>query len=86
MAAHWSGSLEWLPISQTFAWLCDVYVLEEHRGVGLGKAIVATIVDHPDVAHLKRQVLATRDAHALYASFGFSPLDAPVKWMEKRAT
>lgn len=69
----------------TFAWLCDVYVLEEHRGAGLGKAIVATIVEHPAVAHLKRQLLATRDAHSLYESFGFEPLDAPIKWMEKRA-
>jgi len=70
----------------TFAWLCDVFVLAEHRGTGLGVAIVTTIVEHPDMAHLKRQMLATRDAHSLYEKFGFQPLDTPAKWMEKRAT
>lgn len=69
----------------TFAWLCDVFVLEPHRGTGLGVAIVETIVTHPAVAHLKRQLLATRDAHTLYERLGFEPLADPAKWMEKRS-
>jgi threonine aldolase len=54
----------------TFAWLCDVFVLESHRGRGLGKWLVETAVSHPDVAGL-RFLLATYDAHGLYAQFGF---------------
>lgn len=69
----------------TFAWLCDVFVTPEHRGAGLGVAIVTTIVEHPGLAHLKRQLLATRDAHTLYEKLGFTALDTPEKWMEKRA-
>jgi threonine aldolase len=56
----------------TFAWLCDVFVLEPHRGRGLGKWLVETAVAHPDVAGL-RFLLATYDAHGLYAQFGFEP-------------
>lgn len=56
----------------TFAWLCDVFVLEPHRGRGLGKWLVETAVAHPEVAGL-RFLLATRDAHGLYAQFGFEP-------------
>jgi GNAT superfamily N-acetyltransferase len=54
----------------TFVWLCDVFVLEPHRGQGLGKWLVETAVAHPDVAGL-RFLLATYDAHGLYAQFGF---------------
>lgn len=54
----------------TFAWLCDVFVLESHRGRGLGKWLVETAVSHPDVAGL-RFLLATYDAHGLYAQFDF---------------
>ena len=68
----------------TFAYLCDDFLLPEQRGTGLGVAIVTTIVEHPDVAMLKRQMLATRDAHELYRKLGFEPLDEPVKWMERR--
>ena len=56
----------------TFAWLCDVFVLEPHRGQGLGKWLVETAVGHPDVAGL-RFLLATYDAHGLYEQFGFEP-------------
>jgi GNAT superfamily N-acetyltransferase len=65
----------------TFAWLCDVFVLEPHRGAGLGKALVAAVVDHPDLRDLQRIVLATADAHALYTQFGFEPLPAPERFM-----
>lgn len=68
-----------------FAYLCDVYVAPEYRGAGLGVALVTTIVEHPDVANVKRQMLATRDAHELYAKLGYEPLEDPTKWMERRA-
>lgn len=67
----------------TWAWLCDVYVLAPHRGGGLGTAMVRTIVEHPDVADIRIQFLATRDAHELYARFGYGPLDEPQRWMQR---
>jgi GNAT superfamily N-acetyltransferase len=65
----------------TWAWLCDVYVLPDHQGGGLGTVMVGTIVEHPDVVAIRRQFLATRDAHELYAKFGYRPLDDPSIWM-----
>lgn len=68
----------------TFAWLCDVFILDEHRGQGLGKWLVETIVAHPDLAGLRRFLLATRDAHSLYQRYaGFTPLQAPERWLER---
>lgn len=68
----------------TFAWLCDVYICETHRGLGLAKWLVGTIVRHPDLQGLKLFLLATRDAHTLYARYGgFAPLTAPGKWMNR---
>ena len=67
----------------TFAWLADVYVLQSVRGGGLGTAIVETIVEHPDVAEVKYQFLATRDAHELYARFGYMPVTDPLRWMHR---
>jgi len=55
----------------TFAWLCDVYVDRAHRGTGAGTFMVGCALHHPDVADVKRQVLATADAHGLYEKFGF---------------
>ena len=55
----------------TFAYLCDVYVLEEHRGLGLGKRLVEAVRAHPDLLALRRFLLKTRDAHGLYEQFGF---------------
>lgn len=66
----------------TFAYLADVFVLEEHRGLGLSKWLVQTIVNHPDLQGLRRWSLATLDAHALYAQFGFQPVSKPELWME----
>lgn len=68
----------------TFGWICDVYVLDAHRGHGLGKALVSFIVDHPRLQTLRRLALATQDAHGLYAQFGFKPLAAPDRQMERR--
>lgn len=67
----------------TWAWLCDVFVLPDHQGEGLGTAMVQTIVEHPDVVDVKRQFLATADAHELYAKFGYRPLADPTRWMAR---
>lgn len=66
----------------TFAYLCDVYVLEAHRGRGLAKQLMDRVVQHPDLQGLRRMMLATRDAHSLYARYGFQPLAAPGVMME----
>ena len=66
----------------TFAYLADVYVLEEHRGHGLGKRLVATVMAHPDLQGLRRFQLMTRDAHELYRQFGFGPAARPEAQME----
>ena len=68
----------------TFAYLCDVYVLEPHRGRGLSKAALQLLSTHPRLQGLRRQQLVTRDAHGLYAQFGFKPLGYPEQHMEKR--
>ncbi|MCA9577020.1 MAG: GNAT family N-acetyltransferase [Myxococcales bacterium] len=57
----------------TFAWLADVFVAQPFRGRGIGRALVRNLVDHPELAGLRRVMLGTRDAHALYASMGFEP-------------
>ena len=66
----------------TFAYLADVYVLEAHRGQGLSKRLVEQIQAHPELKGLRRFMLATLDAHGLYAQFGFRPLAAPDRMME----
>lgn len=55
----------------TFAYLSDVFVLEEYQGQGLGCWLVESIVKYPDLQGLRRMMLATKDAHSLYAKFGF---------------
>lgn len=66
----------------TFAYLCDVYVLEAHRGRGLSKRLMAAISAHPDLQGLRRFMLGTKDAHGLYSQFGFTPLANPSRMME----
>ena len=66
----------------TFAYLGDVFILDEFRGRGLSKKLMGTIISHPELQGLRRWVLATRDAHGLYEQFGFSPLKFPDRWME----
>ena len=60
----------------TFGWLADVWVEADHRGHGLGVMLVRALVDAPDLAAVRRWMLATDDAHALYERFGFVPADA----------
>lgn len=67
----------------TFAYLADVYVLESHRGRGLGQWLVECVTAHPDLQGLRRWSLATRDAHGLYRKLGFAALRAPERYMEK---
>lgn len=69
----------------TFAYLGDVYVVEEFRGQGLSKWLMETIVNYPELQGLRRWVLATRDAHGLYRQFDFAELRFPERWMEKTA-
>jgi GNAT superfamily N-acetyltransferase len=66
----------------TFAYLADVFVLPAHRGQGLGRRIVEVALTHPAFDGLRRMLLATRDAHALYARFGFAPVARPERFME----
>lgn len=66
----------------TYAYLCDVFVLEGARGRGAGKLLMRTILDHPELQGLRRFCLMTRDAHGLYAQFGFAPMPDPSRYME----
>ncbi|MSU22851.1 MAG: N-acetyltransferase [Opitutus sp.] len=68
----------------TFAYFCDVYVLEPHRGHGLAKAAMHLLTTHPKLQNLRRQQLVTQDAHRLYDKFGFKIVAQPERHMEKR--
>jgi GNAT superfamily N-acetyltransferase len=69
--------------SATFAWLADVFIIEEYRGHGLGVWLIEVITSHPQLQGFRRWILATRDAHELYRRFGFSELANPQRYMEK---
>jgi len=66
----------------TYAYIGDVFVLETHRGHGLGKWLMECVMQHPRLQGLRRWSLLTDDAHGLYAQFGFTPLKLPGKYME----
>jgi GNAT superfamily N-acetyltransferase len=68
----------------TFGWICDVFVDSAWRGHGLGHALMAHIAAHPALQGFRRMHLATRDAHGLYAQFGYGPLTGADRWMEIR--
>ncbi len=68
----------------TFAYLADVFVLEEYRGRGIGKWLVDCFLEHDELQGLRRWLLATRDAHELYRRKGFGQLQYPDKWMEMK--
>ncbi len=69
----------------TFAYIGDVFVLDEYRERGLSKWLMEAIVAHPDLQGLRRWLLATRDAHGLYEKYGFGALKFPERWMERTA-
>ena len=64
-----------------FAYICDVYIATAAQGQGLGKRLMGAIMAHPELVDVRRWVLATRDAHGLYAQFGFGPPRKPEMWM-----
>ena len=65
-----------------FAYLCDVFIHEDYRAHGLGKWLIQTIMEHPDLKEMRRWVLVTNDAHGLYKQFGFSSIEDPEHWMQ----
>lgn len=67
----------------TFAWLCDVFVLDEHRRRGVAQAMLERLFSDPRMKTLRRWCLATKDAHGLYRRYGFTPVPAD-RWMEMR--
>lgn len=79
---HQVGLARIITDSATFAYLCDVYVLEEHRGQGLAKWLMEVVLAHPALQGLRRFSLVTRDGHELYQRFGFQPLVRPEGHME----
>lgn len=66
----------------TFAWLADVIVLPPHGGKGLARAMVSALRAHPELQGLRRWLLATKDAHGVYAPLGFEAIAAPERYME----
>ncbi|MFI5130523.1 MAG: GNAT family N-acetyltransferase [Chitinophagales bacterium] len=66
----------------TFAYLADVFIADDHRGKGLSKWLMEVILAHDGLQGLRRILLATRDAHGLYAQFGFTPLSFTDRWMQ----
>ena len=76
------GIARWVTDRATFAYLCDVFVHEDHRGKGLGDWLVGQGLQHPDLQGLRRQVLFTADMHALYRKHGFTALKTPERGME----
>lgn len=67
----------------TFAWVCDVFVLEGHRGRGLARLMVGALHGHPALGTLRRWLLATADAHGVYEGCGYRVLGRPERWMER---
>ena len=68
----------------TIAYLADVFVIPEHRGRGVSKLLMRAILEHSELQGLRRFILATKDAHGLYAQFGFQPLEHPEQFMTIR--
>ncbi|WP_461790728.1 GNAT family N-acetyltransferase [Pedobacter sp.] len=75
------GFARWITDKATFAYLCDVYVLDDFRGLGLSKKLMSLMLFHPDLQGLRRYQLATLDAHGLYEQFGFRALENPERQM-----
>ena len=75
------GFARWITDKATFAYLADVYVEEIYRGQGLSKKLMSLMLFHPDLQGLRRYMLATIDAHGLYAQFGFEAIEHPDRLM-----
>ena len=69
-----------------FAYIMDVFILEEHRKKGYSKMLIKAVVEHPDLQGVGRWMLATKDAHGLYRQFGFETIEDPSFWMNKLTT
>jgi len=78
---HQVGFARVITDKATFGYLADVFIDENFRGKGLSKWLMDVIINHPDLQGFRRFMLATRDAHGLYAQFGFSPLTNTDRWM-----
>ena len=79
-----AGFARWITDKSTFAYLCDVFVEENYRGLGLSKKLMSLMMFHPDLQGLRTYCLATLDAHGLYEQFGFKTVATPEKLMEIR--
>jgi GNAT superfamily N-acetyltransferase len=66
-----------------FAYLCDVFIHEDYRGHGLGRWLIQTVMEHPDLKEVRRWLLVTNDAHRLYKGFGFTSIEDPEHWMQR---
>ncbi|MCZ4243820.1 GNAT family N-acetyltransferase [Pedobacter punctiformis] len=75
------GFARWVTDCATFAWLCDVYVETDYRGLGLSKKLMSFMIFHPDLKGLRSYRLGTLDAHGLYKQFGFKPVKNPERLM-----
>lgn len=82
-AAEQAGFARFVTDGTTFAYLCDVFVLPQARGRGLGRWMVESALEHPRLQGLRRTVLVTRDAHGLYLKLGFKALERPDGYMER---
>ncbi|MEJ2882087.1 GNAT family N-acetyltransferase [Pedobacter sp. GR22-6] len=75
------GFARWITDKATFGYLADVYIEEPFRGMGLSKKLMSLMLFHADLQGLRRYMLATQDAHGLYAQFGFKPIEHPDRLM-----
>jgi N-acetylglutamate synthase-like GNAT family acetyltransferase len=75
------GFARWITDKTTFAYLADVYIEEVYRGQGLSKKLMSLMLFHKDLQGLRRYMLATQDAHGLYAQFGFKAIEHPDRLM-----
>ena len=66
-----------------FAYLCDVFIQENYRAHGLGKWLMQTVLNHPELRDVRRWVLVTNDAHGLYQQYGFHAIEDPEHWMQR---
>ena len=82
---HQVGFARVITDGASFGYLADVFILPEHRGLGRAKWMMQFILDHPDLQGLRRWMLATGDAHGLYAQYGFKPLQRPEVFMERHS-